>query len=75
MWRFCPPMVYGENCKGNYPRLARLAVLTPIFPKIDNKRSMIYIDNLSEFVRLLIDDCSSGLFFRKIVNMYVLQKW
>jgi nucleoside-diphosphate-sugar epimerase len=58
-----PPMVYGENCKGNYPRLARLAVLTPIFPKIDNKRSMIYIDNLSEFVRLLIDDCSSGLFF------------
>jgi nucleoside-diphosphate-sugar epimerase len=58
-----PPMVYGENCKGNYPRLARLAVSTPIFPKIDNKRSMIYIDNLSEFVRLLIDDCSSGLFF------------
>jgi nucleoside-diphosphate-sugar epimerase len=58
-----PPMVYGENCKGNYPRLARLAVSTPIFPKIDNKRSMIYIDNLSQFVRLLIDDCSSGLFF------------
>jgi nucleoside-diphosphate-sugar epimerase len=58
-----PPMVYGKKCKGNYPRLARLAVLTPIFPKIDNKRSMIYIDNLSEFVRLLIDDCNSGLFF------------
>jgi nucleoside-diphosphate-sugar epimerase len=24
---------------------------------------MIYIDNLSEFIRLLIDDCCSGLFF------------
>lgn len=58
-----PPMVYGKGCKGNYPKLARLAVLTPIFPKIINHRSMIYIDNLSEFIKLLIDDCSSGLFF------------
>ncbi|MGB4351276.1 MAG: NAD-dependent epimerase/dehydratase family protein, partial [Tissierellaceae bacterium] len=57
-----PPMVYGKGCKGNYPRLAKLAKITPIFPDIDNKRSMIYIDNLSEFVRLLIDDYSSGLF-------------
>lgn len=58
-----PPMVYGKGCKGNYPRLARLAVKTPIFPKINNKRSMIYIDNLSEFVKQLIDNKSSGLFF------------
>lgn len=58
-----PPMIYGKGCKGNYPRLANLAVRVPIFPDVENKRSMIYIDNLSEFVRLLIDDCSSGLFF------------
>jgi nucleoside-diphosphate-sugar epimerase len=58
-----PPMIYGKGCKGNYVRLAKLAVKTPIFPDIDNKRSMIFIDNLSEFVRLLIDDCSCGLFF------------
>ena len=57
-----PPMVYGKGCKGNYPRLANLAKITPIFPDIENKRSMIYIDNLSEFVRLLIDNSSSGLF-------------
>lgn len=57
-----PPIVYGNGCKGNYPKLAKLAKSTPIFPDIDNKRSMIYIDNLSEFVRLLIDDNSSGLF-------------
>ena len=58
-----PPMVYGKNCKGNYPRLVGLALKTPIFPKVDNKRSMIYIDNLSEFVKQIIDNRSGGLFF------------
>jgi UDP-glucose 4-epimerase len=58
-----PPMVYGKGCRGNYPRLAGLALKTPIFPMVDNKRSMIYIDNLSEFVKLLIDNRSGGLFF------------
>ncbi|MFP3920042.1 NAD-dependent epimerase/dehydratase family protein, partial [Lysinibacillus telephonicus] len=58
-----PPMIYGKGCKGNYTRLANLAVKTPIFPDIDNKRSMIYIDNLSEFVKYIIDNCSCGLFF------------
>ena len=58
-----PPMVYGRDCKGNYPRLAKLALKIPVFPRVDNKRSMIYIDNLSEFVKQLIDNCSSGLFF------------
>lgn len=58
-----PPMVYGKGCKGNYSRLAGLALKTPIFPNIDNKRSMIYIDNLSEFVKQLIDNQSAGLFF------------
>lgn len=58
-----PPMVYGKGCRGNYPRLVGLALKTPIFPKVDNKRSMIYIDNLSEFVKQLIDSRSGGLFF------------
>lgn len=58
-----PPMVYGRNCKGNYSRLANLAIKTPVFPKIDNKRSMIYINNLSEFIKQVIDNESDGLFF------------
>lgn len=58
-----PPMVYGKGCKGNYPRLAKLALKTPIFPLVDNKRSMIYIDNLSEFVKQVCDHTSGGLFF------------
>lgn len=50
-----PPMIYGKGCKGNYPKLAKLARITPLFPDIENKRSMIYIDNLSEYVRKLAE--------------------
>ncbi|MBP2075901.1 NAD-dependent epimerase/dehydratase family protein [Oceanobacillus polygoni] len=57
-----PPMIYGKGCKGNYPRLAKLAAKTPMFPNIDNKRSMIYIDNLSEFIRNIIDNYEKGIF-------------
>ncbi|MGO1470062.1 MAG: NAD-dependent epimerase/dehydratase family protein [Tissierella sp.] len=57
-----PPMVYGKDTKGNYPRLSKLAIKTPAFPNIDNERSMIYIENLCEFVRLLIDDEGEGIF-------------
>lgn len=58
-----PPIVYGKGCPGNYTRLASMALKLPIFPSIDNMRSMIYIDNLSEFVRLLIDHGVGGLYF------------
>ena len=58
-----PPMVYGKGCKGNYQRLAKLALKTPLFPNIDNKRSMIHIDNLSEFTKKIIDNQSRGLYF------------
>lgn len=57
-----PPMVYGYGCKGNFKRLLLLAKITPIFPNIQNKRSMIYIDNLCEFIRLLIEYEEWGYF-------------
>ncbi|MGD7053939.1 NAD-dependent epimerase/dehydratase family protein [Sutcliffiella horikoshii] len=58
-----PPIVYGRNCPGNYSRLAKLALKAPFFPNINNERSTIYIDNLSEFIKLLIDQEVSGLYF------------
>lgn len=58
-----PPMIYGKGCKGNYIKLAKLAVNIPFFPDVDNKRSMIYIDNLSEFIKCVIDTYASGVFF------------
>jgi len=58
-----PPMIYGKGSKGNYPKLAKVAQKLPIFPDIDNKRSMLYIDNLCEFIKLMIENEESGLFF------------
>lgn len=57
-----PPMVYGYGCKGNYPKLAKLANLTPVFPRIDNKRSVIYIDNLSDCICCIVDGSKTGFF-------------
>jgi len=56
-----PPMVYGYGCKGNFPRLVTLAKTLPVFPKIRNRRSMIYIDNLCEFISQAILQNKSGI--------------
>lgn len=45
-----PPMIYGKGSKGNYPTLAKLAKKLPVFPKIENERSMLHIDNLCELL-------------------------
>ena len=58
-----PPMIYGKGSKGNYPRLAKMAKKTPVFPDIDNERSMLHIDNLCEFLKIMIDFEESGLYF------------
>ncbi|MCU9533606.1 NAD-dependent epimerase/dehydratase family protein [Streptococcus sp. CSL10205-OR2] len=58
-----PPMVYGPKATGNYTRLSKLSKLTPIFPNINNQRSMIFIDNLSEFIKKAVDLNLSGLYF------------
>lgn len=57
-----PPMIYGKGSKGNYQKLSKLAKISPIFPYVDNQRSMIHIDNLAEFIRLIIDNDESGIF-------------
>ena len=57
-----PPFVYGKNCKGNYNTVKNLAIKLPVFPTFQNKKSMIYIDNLCEFVRLLISEELGGVF-------------
>ena len=58
-----PPMIYGKNSKGNYPKLIRVARILPFFPDFDNQRSMLHIDNLSEFLRLIFENKETGLFF------------
>lgn len=57
-----PPVVYGRGCKGNYQTLSKMAKKLPFFPDVRNSRSMLYMDNLSELIRLLIEDGASGTF-------------
>ncbi len=57
------PMIYGKDSKGNYPRLANMAKKISVFPDIDNERSMLHIDNLCEFIKVMIDHEKSGLYF------------
>lgn len=56
-----PPMIYGPGCKGNYVTLAKLAQRLPIFPEFENHRSMLYVENLAELIRLILlrHDCGT----------------
>lgn len=58
-----PPMIYGPGNKGNLPRLGYLATKVPVFPAWHNKRSMLHVNNLAEFVRQIILREMSGTFF------------
>jgi UDP-glucose 4-epimerase len=58
-----PCMIYGPNSKGNFLRLGWLGTKTPVFPAWHNKRSMLYIDNLCEFVKQIITHELGGTFY------------
>lgn len=57
-----PPMVYGPGCLGNYQSLRKLVLKARVFPRYDNARSMIFIDNLCELIWLVIVNGSAGVF-------------
>lgn len=72
-----PPMIYGKGCRGNYPRLSALTRSLPVFPKVSNQRSMLYIGTLCSFVQSLLESGEGGLYFpqnRDYVNTTALVK-
>jgi UDP-glucose 4-epimerase len=73
-----PPMVYGKGCKGNYQTLRKFALKFGFFPKYDNERSMIYIDNLSSSIRGIIHNEESGVYFpqnKEYFRTYDMVRW
>lgn len=58
-----PPMIYGKGSKGNYPTLSKMAKKMPIFPSVTNERSMLYIDNLCEFLCQVMVQNKGGVFW------------
>ena len=58
-----PPMIYGKGSKGNYPTLAKMAKKLPVFPDVQNERSMLYIENLCEFLCQVMILGEGGVFW------------
>lgn len=60
-----PPSVYGKGCKGGYiTGFKKIAQMLPVIPRAYENacQSFIYIDNLSECVRLIVENYLSGVF-------------
>ena len=60
-----PPNVYGKGCRGGYVKgFERVVRKLPMIPRAftNVKQSVIYIDNLSEFIRLAIEQKRTGIF-------------
>ena len=58
-----PPLIYSEFARDNFPRLVNFAKKVPIFPKLENKQSMVYVDNLCELVKLVIEHNQGGIYY------------
>lgn len=58
-----PPMIYGKGCKGNYRTLEKLAGIAPVFPAIENERSVLSVENLAGAVEMIIETPRSGTYF------------
>lgn len=73
-----PPVVYGRGCKGNYNSLQKYARVLPAFPDVKNRRFMLYVDNLSELVRLIIERGDRGIFCpqnAELTNVCRMVRW
>lgn len=58
------PMVYGPGVKANMYSLMKLVYKLPVLPfgGIQNKRAMVYLGNLNQFLKSIILQKSSGTF-------------
>ncbi len=58
-----PPMIYGPGCKGNFNSVVSIVRKLPVFPRVSNCRSMLYIENLNVFLRRVVDEGLRGIYF------------
>lgn len=57
-----PPMVYGKGCKGNYSLLEKYSKYIIFIPEIHNVRSVISIENLINYLIVIISNQLYGLY-------------
>ncbi|MCZ2491588.1 NAD-dependent epimerase/dehydratase family protein [Dellaglioa carnosa] len=58
-----PPMIYGPGAKGNYTMLRKIALIAPVLPKINNRRSMLFIDNLLTILEAILSNKIGGIIY------------
>ena len=58
-----PPLIYSEFARDNFPRLVNFAKKMPVFPKLENRQSMVYVDNLCELICLIIENNKGGIYY------------
>ena len=58
-----PPLIYSEYARDNFPRLVNFAKKMPVFPKLKNQQSMVYVDNLCELIHLIIENNKGGIYY------------
>ena len=58
-----PPLIYSEYARDNFPRLVNFAKKMPIFPRLKNQQSMVYVDNLCELIHLIIENNIGGIYY------------
>ena len=71
-----PPIVYGEDCKGNFEKLRKLVKNFPILPfnYTNNRRSIVSIENLLSFTELVIDKRVSGILIPQDKHQYSIEE-
>ncbi|MBO8217674.1 NAD-dependent epimerase/dehydratase family protein [Prochlorococcus marinus] len=58
-----PPLIYGDGVKGYFKtilKLIKLRIPLPFGSFVDNRRSLIYLDNLLNFLEILIQHPKAG---------------
>jgi UDP-glucose 4-epimerase len=58
-----PPIIYGPSSKGNFAKLLKMSKRLKIFPNYKNFRSMLFIDDLCKYTKVIIDKNLAGYFF------------
>ena len=59
---FRPPMVFGPDCPGNYQTMKKFVTKFHVFPTLQNQRSMVHIDTLSEKLLECVETKVAGTF-------------
>lgn len=67
-----PPLVYGYHVKGNLQNLISLIRKYPYVPfgNIKNRRSMVYVGNLTALISCIISSCTGGVFLAGDAKTY-----